>query len=291
MLNDLDELLTIESLQSEPQPGAPFGLKLKETLELFLKKAKGYGLRTKNVDGYCGYAEYGDGEDIIGILCHLDTVPVGIGWSVPPYRLTNLDGYLYGRGVVDDKGPAVIILHVLKALREKNVKLNKRVRLIVGLNEENGSECLKYYALHEQIPSFSITPDSDFPVINSEKGVLRLNITVPLENELSDSVLSLKFGNAANIVPNTADCLLKKESAAAKKLLNGDALKTALAGIGIDPSSVSTSFTEAGLALTANGTAGHAMAPDKADNADAQKTEKKAAAKKPTAKKNAEAAE
>jgi succinyl-diaminopimelate desuccinylase len=267
MLNDLAEILKLESLMGEPEKGAPFGRALKDTLEWFLDKANGYGLKTKNVDGYCGYAEYGDGKEMFGILCHLDTVPAGTGWSVPAYKLTNLDGFLYGRGVVDDKGPAIIILHVLKALKEQNFKLNRRVRLITGLNEENGSECLKYYAKNEEPPVFSITPAADFPVINSEKGILRLDVTMPVSAEFSDSVINLKFGDRPNVVPFLAECSLKLSCPAAKNLTDNASLKTALCGEGIDGKDISVTAVEPDLTITAHGVSGHAMAPEKADNA------------------------
>lgn len=85
MLEDLKKLLNIESLPAKPEDGAPFGKPLRKTLESFLDTARSYGLKTENLNGYCGWAEIGSGEKCIGILCHLDTVPAGGGWSYPPY--------------------------------------------------------------------------------------------------------------------------------------------------------------------------------------------------------------
>ena len=140
MLNDLKKLIAVPSVMGDPQPGAPFGPGPKAALEEFLRIAAGYGLKTHNENGYCGWAEWGDGNDLLGILGHLDVVPAGDGWSHDPFTLICEDGLLYGRGVADDKGPTVAALHALVRLKENGTPLNHRVRLIVGCHEENGSE-------------------------------------------------------------------------------------------------------------------------------------------------------
>ncbi len=57
-----------------------------------------------NLDNYCGYAEMGEGDEIVGIAGHLDIVPVGGDWSYNPFELTRKGDYVYGRGTTDDKG-------------------------------------------------------------------------------------------------------------------------------------------------------------------------------------------
>lgn len=277
MLNDLKELMEIESIMGKPESGAPFGKKMRETLDLFLSKANSYGLKTENMDGYCGYAEVGSGKSCIGILCHLDVVPVSDGWSYPPFSLTLDDGYLYGRGVADDKGPAVAALHVLKRLKDENVKLNHRVRLIVGCNEENGSACMKYYVSRGEIPVASFVPDADFPIIGSEKGILHLKVTVPADSRLTDSVEYLCAGDRPNVVPDKAVLRFRKDSEPYNRIkeTSGDAnaifrtesVCTFLAENGYDLNDFSAHLFGDYAEIETRGIAGHAMAPQKGDNA------------------------
>lgn len=268
MLNDLAEILEIESVEGTPESGAPFGKAMRTTLDWFLSKAQSYGLKTQDLDGFCGFAEYGEGQrEMQGILCHLDVVPAGAGWSVPPYRLTIEDGFMYGRGVVDNKGPAVVMLHVLKKLKEENIRLKRRVRLIAGCNEETGSKCLKHYVKHGEIPVFSITPDSDFPVINSEKGILQLKAGWSVSESFRENILSLKFGDRANVVPDLAAARIRDQSPLSARLQDAEGLNKFLLGEGFDPANITVRKLEDCFELETRGTAGHAMAPGKADNA------------------------
>ncbi len=279
MLDDLKELMEIESVMSAPEDGAPFGKNLRKTLDLFLEKAASYGMKTENMGGYCGYAEIGSGKSCIGILCHLDVVPAGDGWSYPPYSLTLDGGYLYGRGVADDKGPAIAALHVLKRLKDENVKLNHRVRLIVGCNEENGSACMKHYVGCGEIPAASFVPDSDFPIIGSEKGILHLKISLPADKTFNDNVEYMSAGNRPNVVPDKAVMRLKNGGAAAEKIREiakthqanaifcTENICKALLGGGINIDDLSARLFENYVEVEARGIAGHAMAPEKGDNA------------------------
>src|SRR6056297_2304534 len=126
------------------------------------------GMKTKNEDGYAGHVEIGQGEEILGILCHLDVVPEGNNWTYPPYEAGIHDNKIYGRGTIDDKGPAVAALYALKAVKDRGLKLNKRIRLILGTNEETGCKGLKHYLNREEEPAFSFSPDANFPVIHAE---------------------------------------------------------------------------------------------------------------------------
>ena len=279
MLNDLKELLQIESVMDKSEEGAPFGKNMRKTLDWFLEKARSYGLKTQNMDGYCGFAEYGEGEKCIGILCHLDVVPAGDGWSYPPYDLSIDNGFLYGRGVADDKGPAIVCLHVLKKLKEENIKLGCRVRLIVGCNEENGSQCLKYYAGHGEIPTMSFVPDGDFPIVCSEKGILHLKVTLLTDETLSSCVTSLSAGIRPNVVPDLAKVRFKKGSAAYEKIKNayskngGNAvfkqpeIAEAIIGSGYNLDDFSARIFETEAEIETRGIAGHGSTPEKGDNA------------------------
>ncbi|WP_455760009.1 Sapep family Mn(2+)-dependent dipeptidase [Cloacibacillus evryensis] len=213
----------------------PFGPDLSAALDAFLAMAKEMGFKTKNLANYVGYAEVGASEaPLTGILAHLDVVPEGAveQWAYPPYEAAIANGCLYGRGSVDDKGPAVAALFAMAALRD-TMSLRRRFRLILGLDEENGSRCIKYYKEHEEIPEYSFSPDASFPVVNAEKGILRIIVTI--KGEHGGSLLSIKGGNRFNVVPDTANA----EISANGRL----------------------------IMLSASGRTAHAMEPYKGDNA------------------------
>ena len=136
---NLGILVAIDSQLGTPVDGKRFGEGPAKALSVGLQIAEEMGFRTVNLDNYCGYAEMGEGDEIVGIAGHLDIVPVGGDWSYNPFELTRKGDYVYGRGTTDDKGPVMEALYAMKLLRDSGVKLNKRVRLIMGCNEKTGS--------------------------------------------------------------------------------------------------------------------------------------------------------
>ena len=172
MVENLGRLVAIDSQLGTPAEGMPFGEGPAKALEEGLKIAEELGFETVNLDNYCGYAQMGEGEDIIGIAGHLDVVPAGGDWKHEPFRLTREGDYVYGRGTTDDKGPVIEALYAMKLLRDSGVKINKRVRLIMGCNEETGSKCMEHYNEVEEELSCGFTPDGNFPCIHGEKGML-----------------------------------------------------------------------------------------------------------------------
>ena len=136
------------------------------------------GFRTKNIAGYSGYIEFGEGKEMLGIIGHLDVVPEGENWTYPPFSATISNGNIYGRGAIDDKGPVIASLYAMKVVMD-TCKPNKRVRLILGLNEENDWKCIEYYKEKEETPSLGFSPDADFPCIYAEKGLLSTYLSYP----------------------------------------------------------------------------------------------------------------
>lgn len=285
MLEDLKEIIAIDSVYSDPQPSAPFGKKARAALDWFLEKSASYGFRTGELDGYCGWAEIGEGERLIGVLCHLDVVPAGDGWSTPPFAMTIDGGKIYGRGVADDKGALVACMHALKSVKEEKIKLRSRIRIIVGCNEENGSACMKYYASRGEIPAVSIVPDADFPIINSEKGILHYLVKIPLDGFFKENILRFDGGLKDNVVPDKAEIVIKRGSplyeyfrSVGKELSGSDgtvggeilrdfAVVQRLVEGGHSLSDFTVRENEDGLYISARGVAGHAMEPEKGDNA------------------------
>lgn len=195
LIDNLATLVSYESVQKEKEGDAPFGEALKDCLNEALEMGKEYGFKTCNLDNYCGYIEMGCGEDVIGILTHLDVVPAGDGWKTEPYYATIMNDRIYGRGTSDDKGAFVATLFAMKCLKEENVPLTKRIRLIVGCNEESGSQDMKYYLEKEGQITMGFTPDAEFPGIHGEKGRILLSFETKNTN-----LIHIEGGESDNTV-------------------------------------------------------------------------------------------
>lgn len=205
-LQDLKHIIAIKSLRndSEASENAPFGKGCREALDAMLNMAKRDGFKTIDYNGYAGVIEYGEGNESVGILGHLDIVPIGVGWSKDPFGCEIKDGYVFGRGVLDDKGPTLCAYYALKMIKDANIKPNKKIMLIVGCDEESGMECMDYYVKHGEIPTCGFTPDADFPLIYGEKGILGFHL---LANQPT-VIKKMHAGERPNIVIGKASCTL-----------------------------------------------------------------------------------
>jgi len=227
IVSSVCDLITFPSVSEETNnPHFPFGKACSDSLKYFLNLANSLGFRTKNIDGYCGFAEFGEGKDLIGIVGHLDVVPAKEeDWTYSPFIPTIVNNRIYGRGAIDDKGPVISSLYAMKTVmdyyKENNLTFNKRVRLIVGLNEEKDWKCIEYYKKHEEIPSMGFSPDSDFPCIYAEKSVVSLllsdkitNISTVSKNKISNKTPLITIenidcdNNAINVVPKFCNVTL-----------------------------------------------------------------------------------
>lgn len=208
MLETLDKLCRFKSVaELTNDPCAPYGKQVNEALRFALSICESFGMRVKNCNNQLGWAEIGEGSEIVGIPAHLDVVPAGDGWKTEPYSAAVVDGMIYGRGVCDDKGPAVACIYAMRDLLKSKTPLKRRVRLIFGQTEENGDWTdMDYYREHEEIPAFGFTPDGDFPAIYGEKGILTLKLSMPLEKS---GLLSANGGNAPNMVADFAEAKCK----------------------------------------------------------------------------------
>lgn len=211
IINKTCELIKIPSVSQETDnPTLPFGEICTEALNYILELGNSLGFRTKNIDNYCGYIEFGEGKELVGIIGHLDVVPAleEDGWTTPPFSPEIRDGKLFGRGSIDDKGPVVASLYAMKAVKD-SCNVSKRVRLIIGLNEEKSWKCINYYKEHEEWPELGFSPDANFPGIFAEKGIL----SVELKNyfKIKDfEILDISTNNnAINVVPKYASITLK----------------------------------------------------------------------------------
>ncbi len=278
LLDDLAEIVAIPSVYSTPAAGAPYGGACARALEWFVAKARSYGLRAENIDNYCAYAEYGEGKECVGVLAHLDVVPAGNGWSTPPFKMIEENGKVYGRGVGDDKGSVVVCLHALKELKDSGAKLNCRVRLIVGADEERGSSCIRHYLeTGGEVPAMSFVPDSEFPVINSEKGISHMRLVFK-DPALADSITALTGAECYNAVPDRSTVTLKAGGPLETALKKAGDGKITLDSIIKHPFAKTFATCSGRVAdfevlvgsktvVAVSGIAEHASTPDKGDNA------------------------
>ncbi|MBP1564590.1 MAG: dipeptidase PepV [Oscillospiraceae bacterium] len=251
LLERLGEIIKIPSVGADALPGMPYGEKCAEVLGCFLDIAKKEGFSTKNFENYVGTIEFNDKPAKLGVLCHLDVVPVTKkDWSYTPFEAQIDNGRLYGRGAIDNKGPAMAVLFALKAIKEAGIELKHNVRFIVGCDEERGSSDLEYYMKKEKMPPYVFTPDGDYPVINIEKGMLRLGF----ERKISFShIKSMSGGTVVNAVPAYADAVVSG--------FDYEYLKNKASG------NISVFEESNGIRIVYNGTAAHASTPSMGENA------------------------
>ncbi len=213
-LSDLKTVISINSISGdngEKTADAPLGEGINNALCAFLEIGKRFGFKTKNLDGYAGYIECGEGEKLVGIIAHVDTVATGDGWSYPALNASVTEAGVYGRGVVDDKGPALLALYSMRAALQSGALSNKRVRLILGGDEEGGEwRCMKRYKETEEIPDISFSPDAEYPVVFGEKGLLR--VTVSGRELFMPNDFKFDGGSVINIVPDKAAATLNGET-------------------------------------------------------------------------------
>ena len=211
MIEDLKTLIRIDSQRTEAKEGMPYGegpAKAIATAKEMLDKA---GFITRNYENHVVTADFSEEEKQLDILAHLDVVPVTDDWTVTkPFIPLVVEDRIYGRGTADDKGPAIAAFYAMKAIKDLNIPLKKNVRLILGADEECGSEDLEYYYSIEEEAPMSFTPDADFPVINIEKGRLSKEFTASFEKS-SDlpKIVSIDGGDKSNVVPGRAKAVLE----------------------------------------------------------------------------------
>ncbi|USK59131.1 dipeptidase PepV [Peribacillus asahii] len=209
LLTDTQRLLQIKSVLDENAATemAPLGIGVKAALDYMLELGAKDGFTVKEVDHVAGHIEMGQGEELLGILCHVDVVPEGDGWSSDPYGAEIREGKIYARGAIDDKGPTMAAYYAMKVIKELDLPLNKRVRMIIGTDEESDWRCVDRYFEVEEMPTLGFAPDADFPIIYAEKGIWDFAIVQPpaihVEKE-AVNVIEFSSGRRMNMVPDYA---------------------------------------------------------------------------------------
>ena len=262
MIDTLQKWIRVPSVKGEATPGAPFGKEVRSMLDMALADCEQMGFKTQNFDGYIAHADLGEGsdEDALAILAHLDVVPEGDGWKYPPYGAVIENGRMYGRGTSDDKGPAVAALYAMKAVKDAGIPLRRKVRLILGCDEESGWEDIAHYNKVATMPRMGFSPDASYPIINIEKGICRLELHGVLSNE-GLQVIAFNNGERPNVIPGRASALVV-----------GDAATVAQAEAAAKKLDIpaEVQLTDKGVSITVTGISGHAAYPETARNANGE---------------------
>lgn len=249
---DISTLCSIPSVEDldHAAPGAPWGPEPRRALECSLQLASHLGLDAHDCEGYMGYADLaGASKTQVATIAHTDVVPAGPGWSSDPFKVERREGFLVGRGVLDDKGPAVLSLYAAHFFQRRGEQLPYTLRVMLGNNEETGMGDLDYYLAHYEEPAFLFTPDAEFPVCCGEKGGFSAVIT---SGSLTDGIIaSFDGGQATNAIPGLATATVRAQLTALP----------AATGIVIEPAG------EGLVTLTAHGKGGHASLPAGTRNA------------------------
>lgn len=254
LLESLAALVRIPSVEGVPEEHAPFGREPARALHETLALCEKLGFRTGNMDDRVGWCEYGEGEEMVAVLGHLDVVPAGDGWTeTEPFSGEIKNGRIYGRGTMDDKGPMVAAIYALAALKDAGFAPSKRIRLLFGTNEETGCGDMSWYVSHGgELPVYGFTPDGEYPIINGEKGILNGTYSRKLHQTGDYRLTKFEGGAASNISPAYAAAELKCPADAASK---------------ISADKVTVTPIEGGIRVEAEGVAVHGSTPEQGENA------------------------
>lgn len=266
IIAETQAILRIPSVEDKATAGEgrPFGKPIANALVHTLTLCERLGMKTEDFGGYAGHAEFGEGEEIAAMLGHLDVVPTGSGWTYDPWGATIADGWIYGRGTADDKGPTYAALFGAKAVldltREQNIRLSRRIRLIFGCDEESGWQCMDHYfgPAAQPKPTVAFTPDAYFPLIYAEKG----SFTAVIERDVFSApgspviISALESGLRANMVPDEATATL---TGVPDRLTAAENAFRAMPGVTVERNGF--------LTVHAAGRAAHGSRPERGENA------------------------
>ncbi len=252
VVTDIDALVHVKSVEelALATEDAPFGPGPREALSRALALAERMGLEAHDCTGRIGYADLPGVSSVqIGIIGHVDVVAAGPGWHFAPFEVTRKDGYLIGRGVIDDKGPLVVAMHAVKFWKDRGAQLPYTVRILFGANEETAMRDVTYYRERFADPAFLFTPDNQFPVGYGESGIAHGDL-VSKRFEGGD-ILALEGGQAPNAVPGLVSARVRVGN-----------------NVLADDGCISVEMNEDGTAdVRACGAAAHASTPELGENA------------------------
>lgn len=266
MIRTLQEMVQIKSVVEPEKGDMPFGEGVHRAYTYIMEKSSQEGFEIKNADNYGGHAELkGSGDRVMGIIGHLDVVPEGTGWDEDPYSGTIKDGFIYGRGTTDNKGPVAACFYAMKAIKESGAPMRDTVRLIYGLDEETNWIGMENYIAKLGLPDYGITPDADFPAIHGEKGIMVFELAKKFAPAAAKGLelRTVAGGTAANMVADTARAVVRDTSGAGYDMLRTQVAEFRQSrNVKIKCKGVGKSFE-----VTAEGIAAHGAKPEAGLNA------------------------
>ena len=247
-ISDLRGLLKFNSVLAEDDPERPYGAENGKAIDYMMELCSASGLTCENVGYYAMDATYGDGEETVASLSHLDIVPVGGDWEHDPFA-GEVDGdIIYGRGTLDDKGPSIAALYAVKSLIDAGAPLKRKLRLIFGCDEESGMGDMKHYLKKREAPEYAFSPDAYFPTIFAEKSVLNGKYKAHI---VGDTIVKkIEGGTRSNVVPDSAYAYI-----------------TSLGPYQCDPNIVIEDHGNGMYEVRAKGVSAHASTPNEGSNA------------------------
>nr|WP_225048074.1 M20/M25/M40 family metallo-hydrolase [Lacticaseibacillus kribbianus] len=180
---ELAALIAVPSVAGEPVPGAPFGREPRRVLDVACALATAAVFSARVVAAAAAEVTWGPAdaaEPYIGVFGHLDVVAAGPDWHSDPFSLTRRGDHYYGRGVLDNKGPAWACVFAARLLRDAGFTPRRPLRIVLGSDEETGSRDMPRYLAAAGAPSFGWTPDCKFPVVYGERGIVNYRIATPI---------------------------------------------------------------------------------------------------------------
>ncbi|MHA2250548.1 MAG: M20/M25/M40 family metallo-hydrolase [Candidatus Kariarchaeaceae archaeon] len=145
LIDTLREFVSLQSISSDPTKGEDSV----KTAEYLISKLKDLGVETRlarnKTEGknplVLGRLDVNSSKPTLTLYGHYDVQPASVedGWQSEPFDLQEKDGYLYGRGATDDKGPITATLFAVKELLAEG-ELPINIRFIYEGEEESGSE-------------------------------------------------------------------------------------------------------------------------------------------------------
>jgi dipeptidase D len=266
IVTDLQEMVRFRTYAEEGRTNwdaAEFG-KQRKWLE---GKAKRLGLQFKSFDGRVEEITLPGPKPILAVLTHGDVQDVqGQHWSSPPWEGKIVNGRIVGRGTEDDKGPIIVTLYSMAALRDAGWPLGWTLRLLVANAEESSWEEIPYYLERAPMPDRTLGIDANYPVTHAQKayGLITFHAQPSEKKGGSWRVVKMSGGSGNSIIPEGGEALVEWVGEGPQESLDQLAARWASQH---PPAKLTVAREGNLLKLTAEGKGGHTSEPDSGHNA------------------------